>query len=223
MTRKLLFGGLWLISLVYAFGFAPPDRSETLDLIIDLSSGNWSDINPLIVALFNLMGILPLAYSCLLFADGRGQTIGAWPFVTASFGVGAFAILPYLALREPNPTFTGEKNAFLKFWDSRILGGILTLGAIACLVYGLSQGNWNDFVAQWYDSRFIHVMSLDFCMLCLLVPTLLEDDMERRELRNRGVFWAASLIPLLGLLVYLSLRPPLPEAEVGSVEAVSSS
>ncbi|MGC9504166.1 DUF2834 domain-containing protein [Baaleninema sp.] len=222
MTRKLLFGGLWLISLIYAFGFAPPDRPETLDLLLDLSSGNWSDINPIIVALFNLMGILPFAYSCLLFADGRGQKIGAWPFAAASFGVGAFAILPYLALREPNPSFSGEKTAVLKFWDSRVLGIILTLGSIVCLAYGISQGDWNDFLLQWYDNRFIHVMTLDFCMLCLLVPTLLQDDMERRGLHHRGVFWAASLIPLLGLVMYLSLRPPLPEAEVGSVETASS-
>ncbi|MBO9998725.1 MAG: DUF2834 domain-containing protein [Cyanobacteria bacterium SID2] len=221
MIRKLFFGGLWLIGILYAFRFAPPDRPETLDLIIDLSSGNWAGINPIVIALFNLMGVLPFAYGCLLFADGRGQKIGAWPFAAASFGVGAFAILPYLALRQPNPHFTGEKNAVLKFWDSRILGVVLTLVSIVCLVYGFTQGDWADFVTQWQTSRFIHVMSLDFCMLCLLVPTLLDDDMARRELHDRSTFWLAAFVPLLGLLVYLCLRPPLPETAEPAVELAS--
>jgi hypothetical protein len=33
----------------------------------------WSNINPLIIALFNLMGILPLIYACILLVDGSGQ------------------------------------------------------------------------------------------------------------------------------------------------------
>jgi hypothetical protein len=212
MVRKVGFWLLWVGLIIYAFLLAPPNQPDTFELIKNLSTGNWEGINPLIVSLFNIMGVWPIIYSCLLFIDGRGQKIPAWPFAAASMGVGAFALLPYLALREPNPKFTGQKNAFLKLLDSRITGIAVSIGAIALVSYGLIYGDWSDFIQQWQTSRFIHVMSLDFCLLCLLFPALLGDDMARRGVKNPQLFWLTALIPLLGPLIYLSVRPSLPEA-----------
>lgn len=211
MSRKIGFALLWIAFSTYAFVFAPPDNPDTITLITNLSTGKIAGINPLIVALFNIMGVWPLIYSCVLFADGRGQKIRAWIFATLSFGVGAFALLPYLALREPNPEFSGTKNIFLKILDSRFTGIVLTLGAAALVAFGLTKGDWSDFVGQWQTSRFIHVMSLDFCLLSLLFPALLTDDMARRGMQNSIAFWAVTLVPLFGPLAYLSTRPPLPE------------
>jgi hypothetical protein len=208
--RKIIFWLVWVGFSVYAFGFAPPNQPDTFELIKNLSTGQWEGINPLIVALFNLMGVFPLIYSCMVFIDGKGQKIPAWIFATFSFGVGAFALLPYLALREANPDFVGEKNAFLKVLDSRITGIALSVGAIVLVSYGL-QGGWNDFVQQWQTDRFIHVMSLDFCLLCLLFPALLGDDMAKRGMKNPILFWLVTLIPLFGPLAYLSVRKPLPD------------
>ncbi|WP_416671075.1 DUF2834 domain-containing protein [Egbenema bharatensis] len=215
MSRKILLWLIWGTFLTYAFALAPPNQPDTVTLIQNLSTGNFSGINPLIIALFNIMGVLPLIYSCFLYSDGQMQKIPAWLFSIASFGVGAFALLPYLALRQPNPLFAGEKNGWLKFWDSRWTGRLLAVGAIALLLYGVTQGDWNDFGQQWQTSRFIHVMSLDFCLLCLLFPFLLADDMTRRGLTDRRWFWAVTLVPLLGALAYVSLRPPL-SAEVAT-------
>jgi hypothetical protein len=209
MNRKIGFGLIWIVFVTYAFVFAPPDQPDTLDLIINLSTGKWHGINPIIVSLFNIMGVLPLIYSALIFIDGRQQKIPAWLFSTASFGVGAFALLPYLALREPNQEFIGSKNLFLKILDSRYLGIALTIGSLVLLSYGVFNGNWSDFIQQWKTSRFIHVMSLDFCLLCLLFPALLGDDMAKRGLQNSTLFWVVALLPLIGLLLYLCIRPPL--------------
>lgn len=211
MLRKTALVLVWIGFVSYAFLLAPPNRPDTLELIKNLSTGQVQGINPLIVGLFNIMGVLPLIYSCILFIDGKGQKVPAWFFATTSFGVGAFALLPYLFLRQPNPTFVGQKNWFLKLLDSRWTGAIVGLAAIGLLTYGITQGDWSDFVQQWQTSRFIHVMSLDFCLLCLLFPTLLGDDMARRGLRNPRIFWAVSLVPLLGAIAYLALRPPVIE------------
>ncbi|MDB9540942.1 DUF2834 domain-containing protein [Anabaenopsis arnoldii] len=210
MLRKIGFGLLWLGFLSYAFIFAPPDHPDTWELIQKLSLGQWQDINPLVIALFNLMGIWPVIYSAVLLSDGTGQKIPAWPFAAASFAVGAFAVLPYLALRSPNPEFSGKKTLLLKFLDSPVTGVILTIVVVILFAYGF-QGEGENFIHQWQSSRFIHVMSLDFCLLCLLFPTLLGDDMARRGVKNRGFFWLIALIPLFGPLIYLSVRPPLPE------------
>ena len=208
MVRKTAFWLLWLGFVTYAFLLAPPDQPDTFELIKNLSTGQWEGINPLVISLFNIMGVWPIIYSCLLFIDGKVQKIPAWPFATASFGVGAFALLPYLALRETN-TDVGSKNTFLSLLDSRLTGVALTIGTVVLVAYGLKDGNWQDFMHQWQSSRFIHVMSLDFCLLCLLFPALLRDDMARRGLKNSQLFWLTALIPLFGPLIYLCVRPAL--------------
>jgi len=211
MARKIAFWVLWLGFVVYAFVLAPPQQPDTFELIKNLSIAQWQGINPLVVSLFNLMGIWPLIYSAVLFIDGRGQKIPAWLFATGSFGVGAFALLPYLALREPNKSFFGKKNTFLKILDSRVTGFVLTIATVILVAYGLRGGDWGNFVQQWQTDRFIHVMSIDFCLLCLLFPALLTDDMARRGWKNPQFFWLIGFIPLFGPLIYLCLRPPLPE------------
>ncbi|MBD2040361.1 DUF2834 domain-containing protein [Microcoleus sp. FACHB-672] len=223
MIRKFGFGLLWIGMITYASFLAPPNQPDTFELIKNLSLGNLEGINPLIVALFYIMGVWPMIYSCLLFFDGRGQKVPAWPFAAVSFGVGAFSLLPYLALRETNPNFSGEKNAFLKLLDSRITGIFLTLAAAGLVGYGVFTGNWGDFIQQWQTSKFIHVMSLDFCLLCLLFPALLGDDMARRNLKNPLFFLAVALIPLFGPLVYLCLRIPLPVTNPQSHQATITS
>lgn len=215
--RKVLFWLLWVGFAGYAFVFAPENQPDTFELIKNLSTGQWEGINPLIVSLFNLMGVFPLIYGCMVIIDGKGQKIPAWIFASLSFGVGAFALLPYLALREPNPNFVGKKNAFIKLLDSRITGILLSIGAIVLVSYGLQGGNWGDFIQQWKNDRFIHVMSLDFCMLCLIFPALLGDDMARRDMKNPILYWLVTLVPLLGLLAYLSVRKPLPDDSLDEV------
>ncbi|MBD2388409.1 DUF2834 domain-containing protein [Cylindrospermum sp. FACHB-282] len=214
MLKKISLGLLWLGFLSYAFFFAPPDQPDTFELIKNLSTGQLQGINPLVIALFNIMGIWPLIYSAVLFIDGRGQKIPAWPFATASFALGAFALLPYLALRESNKQLVGKKNVFIKLLDSRFTGVALTIGATILVSFGLQGGDWGNFVQQWQTSRFIHVMSLDFCLLSLLFPALLRDDIARRGWQDNQLFWLFALIPLFGPLMYLCVRPPLPDVGV---------
>lgn len=221
MVRKIAFWLLWVGFIAYAFLLAPPNQPSTPELIKNLSTGQWEGINPLVVSLFNIMGVWPMIYSCLLFIDGT-QKIPAWPFAAFSFGVGAFALLPYLALREPSTEFLQGKNAFLKLLDSRLTGVALTIGTVILVGYGLLNGDWGNFIQQWQTSRFIHVMSWDFCLLCLLFPALLGDDMARRGLKNPQLFWLTALVPLFGPLIYLCVRPPLPAVGAQKVPSTSA-
>lgn len=211
MNNKIVFGLLWFSFIGYTFFLAPPDQSTNLDLIINLSTGKWTGINPLVIALFNLMGILPMIYVALMLIDGRTQKLSAGLFSAASFAVGAFAILPYLALRESNSKPIGERSGMIKLVDSRWVGLFLSIGTLVLLAYGLTQGDWTDFVQQWQTSRFIHVMSLDFCLLTLLLPILINDDIDRRDFSNPRSIKLLSLVPLFGGLIYLCIRPRLPD------------
>jgi hypothetical protein len=214
LLRPAFLAILWIGFGTYAFVFAPPDSPDTLDLIVNLSSGKFEGVNPLVANLFNIMGILPLMYCCLLYCDGRGQKLPAWLFSAGSFALGAFALLPYLILRKDNPTFVGKKNWVIKLWDSKITASLIAVAALSLLFLGLTRGDWADFAVQWRSSRFIHVMSLDFCMLSCLFPTLIKDDMLRRGWEDDRILVAVSLVPLFGPLVYLLVRPSLPESQI---------
>ncbi|HLO88078.1 MAG TPA: DUF2834 domain-containing protein [Nostocaceae cyanobacterium] len=211
MSKKIFFSLIWLGFITYAFFIAPPDQPGNFDLIKNLLAAEWKGINPAIVAAFNIMGIWPFVYSAVLFADGRGQKVPAWPFAVLCIPVGSFGLLPYLIFRQPNPRFIGKKNLFLRIFDARLLGIILTITALILSIYGLVKGDWIDFLHQWQTNRLIHVTVLDFCLLHLLFPAFLGDDMARRNWENPVLFWVFSLIPLFGPLFYLCLRPPLKE------------
>lgn len=56
-------------------------------------------MNPIFYSLFNLMGVYPAIYAALLVPGGRSANgVPAYPFVIGSFFLGAFALLPYMAL-----------------------------------------------------------------------------------------------------------------------------
>jgi hypothetical protein len=211
MFRRIFLGLLWLGFLAYAFGFAPPDQPETVTLITRLATGDWEGINGAIVVLFNLMGIWPMAYASLALVDGHHQQVPAWPFVLGSFGLGAFVLLPYLVLRQPNSEVLPFTSKLLTGLESRWFGLSLLIGTTVLMGYGAYSADWVDFAHQWQTSRFIHVMGLDFCLLWLLVPALLGDDMARRGLKSPWVFGLTSAVPLLGLTAYLTFRPQLPD------------
>lgn len=210
MIKRIAFSIIWLGFISYAFLLAPPNNANTSELIEKLINFELEGINPLIVAIFNLMGVLPLIYAPLLIIDGNGQKLPAWIFTFLSFGVGAFAILPYLAFREPD--FSQEQtNWFIKILDFRLINLLLVILFVVIFTSGIIEGDWNEFVVQWQNSRFIHVMSLDFCLLILLFPALLLDDLGRRQINHSLFFKTIIWIPLIGTFLYLCLRPSLPE------------
>ncbi len=212
MNRKITLWLLWAGFIAYILLLSPPlHLDETLRLLKNIFTLNWTEINPIILSLFALVGIWLLIYSGLLFIDGRMQSIPFYPFALASVASGVIGLIPYLALREANQEFSGQKDAFLKLLDSRFFGIVLSLTTIGLFAYGFGFGDWGDFVQQFQSDRFIHGMSLAFCLFCLIFPTVLGDDMARRSWNNPQVFWTVALVPLVGPLAYLCLRPSLPE------------
>lgn len=137
VLKRTGFWALWLAFITYATFFAPADQSDSLALVTELSSGQWQGINPYIVALFNIMGIWPIIYACVMLTDGQNQSIRAWPFVGASFAVGAFAILPYLALRTPAVNGQIVENRLLSIVNSRWVGIAILGSTLGLIIYAL--------------------------------------------------------------------------------------
>jgi hypothetical protein len=212
MERKGILWLIWIGFIVYVLFFSPPLQPDTLQPIQTLLSGQIPSINPVILSLFSMIGIWILIYSCLIFPDGQMQRLPAWVFVVASAGTGVLALIPYLALREPNQQFSGTKDGWLELLDSSLTGLILTLSTLILLAFALFFGDWFAFWQEFSTNRFVHAMTLAFCLFTILFPfpTLLSDDMARRGLTSDSqLFRWVAWLPLFGPLAYLCLRPPL--------------
>ncbi len=159
------------------------------------------------------MGIWPMSYACLMFADGRMQDFRACPYFIGSNFTGVICLLPYLIFRKSNQEFYGIKDKWLSILDQRNTGVYLLVATIALLIYAIIFGNWEDYIQQFFQRPFVHLISLDFLLMGLIFPitSLFDDDMARRGIKDIRIFWAVALLPLFGPLLYLCLRPSLPE------------
>ncbi|MCC0177954.1 DUF2834 domain-containing protein [Waterburya agarophytonicola K14] len=217
-ARKIIFGLIWLALITYSVIFtingigstSPAAFQQDLDLIINMSIVEWDGINPIIIAIFFIMGIFPLVYGAFILFDSQDKQVSPYPFFLTSFGLGAFALLPYFALRQPNTSFTTNKSWLLKALDSRLMAISASISIVVFIVWGTINGDWSDFINQWHSSQFVNVMSIDFCTLSLLLPAaILKDDMARRGIKDSQLFWLAALLPLFGSLIYWCVRPQL--------------
>ncbi len=220
IVRKTALLLIWVAFVAYTIALAPLDQPDTWPLVQKLLTLKWTEINAFIPALFSLMGVWPMIYACLMFADGRMQKFRAWPYFLGSNGTGVICLLPYLIFRESNQEFSGQEDKLLINLDKRSTGVLLLLSTIALLAYALMAGDWEDYVQQFQTRHFVHLISLDFCLMCLIFPltSLFDDDMARRGLRDSRIFWAVALVPLFGPLVYLCLRPPLQQIAIKKEE-----
>ncbi|MBT2582807.1 hypothetical protein [Planococcus sp. ISL-109] len=96
----MVFLILWLLLISYAV-FVAPAGSGGIEFGA-LLMGDWEGVDPLILAVFNSLGIFPLVFLTLLVPNDRFRW-PAWPFALLSFGVGAFSLLPYFAFGAKPP------------------------------------------------------------------------------------------------------------------------
>lgn len=178
-------------------------------------------VAPLFSVLFNFMGIWPAWYAAALLPGGKNQKpLPIAPFVAGSVAVGAFALSPYLSLREYRGEDSGvtqaDLNGVSRWFEGKLNAAILAAGAVGLSAYGLTAnggdvaGSISEFVDLWKTQLFVHVTSLDFAALWALSFGVMAEDMERRGMdKSKAPLFCA--VPILGHVSYLLLRPPLPE------------
>lgn len=216
-------GCLWLSLAAYAFLLAPNQTPYQdryfLEKLLFLHADDGFILNPVLVSLFNIMGIWPVIYAMLLIPTARsskGPPI--WPFSVLSGFVGAFALLPYFALwrgdgAPPLPSKEEKDKLPIRILDSKITAAVLGFGTLFLLANSYFGGEeaWKEFGQYFRGSRFIHVTSIDFLVLSGMAPFWLYNDMTVREWEGRDTWWVPlSALPLVGPIIYLLVRPKLP-------------
>jgi hypothetical protein len=216
MRWKRLFLLSWLLLFLYSILLSPDLDPDSFDQVISMITGDVSEVEPLVFMLFNLMGVLPFAFASILLFERNGNRVPSWPFVLGSFLAGAFSILPYMGVRDPELSDRPECGMLLRLLDSRYFGLVLKIVTIGLIAYGIGAGDWGGFFEQFRSSMFIHVMTLDFIALSVLFPFAMRDDMKRRGWESKGIFLTFALVPVLGPLTYLVTRPRLCEVKQDS-------
>ncbi len=72
-VRSIIIGAIWLWFTLYILWLAPLDQPETFPIVQKLLTFQITKVNAYLMAIFWLMGVWPMIYACLMFADARMQ------------------------------------------------------------------------------------------------------------------------------------------------------
>lgn len=143
------------------------------------------NVDPSIIALFNLMGLYPLGFLVFVTKYHEVKKLDYIP-LGLGFLLGAYAITPYF--------FINRKPAKKKEpWPSMIalVGLILSLTLIG---FGFILGNISVLMSAFLKDSFIHIMLIDFVALTLLSVWVL---------KGVSKHYYLALIPIVGFFYIL--------------------
>lgn len=182
---------LWVVLVALGCGFGPPNRPDLWAWIVDLLTGRWGEHAPWVVAQFQLMGLFPLLMAVLLRPEWRAR-VPAWPFLLASFVFGCYALLPWFVVRAESRSRSGT-------FGGPVVPAVLALAGVVLVVWAAARGDLWDLPRMFATEGFVWSMSFDFVAFWILSVC------EARA-RTRGTPWAITLVPVVGLGVFLALE-----------------
>ncbi|MCA0971108.1 hypothetical protein LCM20_10940 [Halobacillus litoralis] len=195
----MVFFFIWIAFICYAVWVAPDGNEGYLQQLVTMD-----DPDPLLLMVFSLLGVYPMAFALILLGEDD-SALPVWPFVIGSFGLGAFALMPYFFLsRGDRKRNVRTPKSVQNLIQSTLFKALLFAGAIALFVYGFSQGDASLYARAFQSSQFVHVMTVDFFVLTALSVFVIFWKEGKRERVNQR-HWMG-IIPVIGLLAYLLLR-----------------
>ena len=195
---------VWGAVLGAVFGFGPPPNDTTGEEVVGMLTGRIEGIEPLVVMLFSMLGVWPIAMGMLLWPEQCTSCVPYWPFGLLSMGLGMYGLGPYFAAR--NPAGELALGRFGGWTQSRGLAWGLLAVSVGLLVFGVTKGDGGAFVDRFTAEQFIFAMTIDWGLFAFAAAAVVREDAHRR--RAPGMAWMG-LVPLFGVLVYLARRPLL--------------
>jgi len=198
---RLLLSLLWLGTIAYIVFIAPGARGAEDSTMFELFTMQEGQ-EPLLMAVFSWMGLWPLIFACLLLRKDDAN-IPAWPFVIASVGLGAFALLPYFIAASRKGVRANRSAKFvMKLASSKII--YLLLGGVAAgLLWLAAQGSIEAYWQAMQSSHFVHTMTIDFLILPIIATYAIYRDQTRDLFGKRKFPSIVGFIPMVGTLIYL--------------------
>ncbi len=200
---------LWAGFVVYAARVAPPDDPGlTRALVRGTFTGDFGAVDASIAAVFCLLGVVPLLASAFILRDGAARRLPAWPFAFGAFFVGAYAILPWLALRSlGGPRLVPRAAGGVR----RLLAGrfvrVAILPAIVSLVaWGAACGHPAVYAEAFRTTAMVHVMTIDLA-LCTALLFVFVEEARAKVSSEPALARRVRFVPLLGSALWNALVP----------------
>jgi len=231
--RRGLLWGAWVgyVGYLLLSDWPPGDsllhtQPETWQTAIALSLNFWfvtpvllphlaPVLHPALEGLFNLV----VAWGLLFWGfalDGRHQRVSIVPFLVGTAFLTNVFYLPWLALRQPQtepptlPLTRFEKLAESRGWalTLAIVGGAsLVWAAVARPEFGDVPTRWAAMVELVQRDRLAYSFVVDCLVFWCFQAWLVGDDMARRCWHHPTMVWVTRLVPFVGLVIYLLMRP----------------
>ncbi|CDR30328.1 Uncharacterised protein [Acholeplasma oculi] len=163
-------------------------------LTFNFSNGNilinifMLQVDPLILAVFNMLGLFPLAFILFAFTTNK---LNKLDFVPLLFGfvLGGFASTPYFIYKE-KPLFRKIKW----FKEIALVGMIMTFFTI---LGGLLMGNIHAYIDAFLNDSFVHIMTIDFIFMVFISPLIL---------KPISKYYLLGLIPIIGIFLVIFIE-----------------
>ncbi|USL44628.1 hypothetical protein [Priestia megaterium] len=193
---------VWAMLVLYALLLAP-GASVANDLLFkNLITGNFQQVDPLVVMVFSFLGLFPLLFMVMICKKDTYKLPG-WPFSLLSFALGAFSLLFYYQWKgQKVRTRSRIPSRFIAIISSRLWIGLCLALTIAGYVYGLSVGSIKAYGDAFMQSQLVSVMTADFFVLTWLSYCV----MTKERIASRP-YLLLCFIPVAGPFLILLLLP----------------
>jgi hypothetical protein len=201
---------VWAMLVLYALLLAPGASTANDLLFKNLITGNFQQVDPLVVMVFSFLGLFPVLFMVMICKKDTYKLPG-WPFSLLSFALGAFSLLFYYHWKgQKVRTRSRISSRFIAIISSRFIAIISSrLGIGLCLaltiagyVYGLSVGSIKAYGDAFMQSQLVSVMTADFFVLTWLSYSVMTK--ERIASRPHLLLY---FIPVAGPFLVLLLLP----------------
>ncbi|MFX0125842.1 MAG: hypothetical protein ACFFAE_19625 [Candidatus Hodarchaeota archaeon] len=171
-------------------------------MIRNLIFFQYSTLEPILIIVFYLMGIWPAVQASLLYGDGREKRIPEWPFILASFFMGAYALSVYILVRE-NKKAQSQHNKLQQLLESKLWGLILVVSTVGLFLLGFLLGNPLRYIGEFQKYLFVRVMTIDFLLFSIITPLTIYIHSMNNSINVPLYVLVLGVIPILGALYYL--------------------
>lgn len=173
-ASQKFFGFLFVAFLVYALGFSPKGSDPVFgQLIQGIFKGNYGELDPSIISVFWVMGLVPFFLGLYLIPVRHNYKLILWPFWVGAFALGAGALLPYLALRKPKfgelGNRIGQGSRLEKWLGNKYVKAVCVILIFGLVFFGFLKGSPEAYRQAFQTSRLVNVMSFDFIILMFIV------------------------------------------------------
>jgi hypothetical protein len=202
----------WGAFFAYAALAAPPDDPAlTRALVKGSLSGDFGGVDRSIAAVFSMLGVVPVLASSFVLRDAAPRRLPGWPFALAMFVVGAFALLPWLALRNlgarrDEPRDAGRVRRLLAH---RLAAWGIVVALVGLVVWGSLAGSAQAYVHALQSTSMVNVMSVDLVVCSALLFVLVEEERRRAaSATESSLARAVRFVPLFGPALWNALTAP---------------